>query len=111
MKTYKITYFMYPYKDIETYFTAKDEDEAIALAKSFRNDPFSVERVMYNTKENSEHYFGKIWLHGGNVCADVGTDELKVLAYVPELANGTDNKQGIVKRVLINNGWNPAEWL
>ena len=44
MKTYKITYFMYPHKDIETYFTAKDEDEAIAFAKKFRNDPFSVEK-------------------------------------------------------------------
>ena len=47
MKKYKITYHMWPEKDIEMVILARSEEEAIIFAKEYRNGSFSVEE--YNT--------------------------------------------------------------
>lgn len=64
----------------------------------------------YNTKQNCNHYKGKIWLNGsigtrGNICADIGKEELMVIAYVPMITE--ENIIGSIKAM----GWNPENWL
>ena len=46
---YKITYHMWPEKNIVMVIVAKSEEEAIIFAKEYRNDSFSIEE--YNDKE------------------------------------------------------------
>ena len=66
----------------------------------------------YNTKENSEHFAGKIWIHGGNICADMGREELKVIEYNPELAIGKNcDIEKKVKSEIISHGWRLDDWL
>ena len=45
LKNYRITYYMWPYKDIVFDFAAKSEEEAAIFAKQYRKDPFNIERV------------------------------------------------------------------
>ena len=49
MKAYKITYHMYPSKDITVEINAESEADAIAFAKQNRKDAFSVEEI--NTED------------------------------------------------------------
>lgn len=45
MTKFKITYFLYPAENIEIIISAKDEDDAIVFAKSYRKDSFSIESI------------------------------------------------------------------
>lgn len=65
-----------------------------------------------NTKKNNEHYKGKIWVTKGyknrkgcNICADMGKEELHVIAFVPEI---TDKA---VENAVKSIGWIPEHWL
>lgn len=65
---------------------------------------------IYNSKENCKHYKGKIWLNGdigtrGNICADTGREELKVISYVPEITE--ENILSTIEAM----GWRPEQWL
>ena len=42
---YRITYHMYPEKDISVEIIARSEEEAIIFAKEYRNDSFSVSEI------------------------------------------------------------------
>lgn len=58
-----------------------------------------------NTKENNEHYKGRVWITKGdrlgkNICVDIGRKELKVIAFVPEI---TDE---VVESAIRAYGWN-----
>ena len=65
----------------------------------------------YNTKENSEHFSGRVYLNGGNICVDIGLEELKVIAYDADLATGRGDTWEIVHRALESSGWNSYKWL
>lgn len=63
-----------------------------------------------NTKENNEHYKGRVWITKGdrpgkNICLDTGGKELKVIAFAPEI---TDD---VVENAITAMGWNPEEWM
>lgn len=45
MKEYKVTYIMYPDKDIEMTISARTEEDAIILAKAFRQDTFRIDEI------------------------------------------------------------------
>ena len=45
METYRITYFMYPEKDIEFNISAKSYEDAVIFAKNYRRDSFNVVKV------------------------------------------------------------------
>lgn len=45
MKEYKITYIMYPDKEIEMTISARTEEDAIILAKAFMQDTFRIEEI------------------------------------------------------------------
>lgn len=67
-------------------------------------------KIYRNTKENNEHYRGKIWVtpdnrKGKNICADIGKEELKVIAFVPEITEET------VKSAIIAMGWKIENYL
>ena len=65
-----------------------------------------------NTKENNEHYKGKVWITkgyrnkiGNNICLDTGKDKLMVIAFVPTI---TEEK---IINAIKAMGYNPEEWL
>ena len=45
MKTYKITYHMYPDPDIEITIQAETLEKAIIFAKDYRKDSYSIKEV------------------------------------------------------------------
>ena len=54
-----------------------------------------------NTKENCEHYNGKVWISKGgtgkNICLDTGREEFLVIAFVPEKDINEANVRDIIK--------------
>ena len=64
-----------------------------------------------NTKENNEHYRGKVWVtksrsqFGKNVCVDMGRDELKVIAYVTVIT------ETAIENAIEAMGWRKEDWL
>ena len=63
-----------------------------------------------NTKENNEHYKGRVYVTKGNrlgknICVDMGRDELRVIAFVPEIT------EKAVKDAIIAMGWRLEDWL
>jgi len=42
IKNYKIVYHLYPYDDVVIVIEANNEDDAIAYAKRYRKDSFSI---------------------------------------------------------------------
>ena len=66
--------------------------------------------MIYNTKENNEHYSGKVWVspgakRGKNICLDIGREELMVISFVPEI---TEER---VVNAIKAMGYNPADWM
>lgn len=64
-----------------------------------------------NTKENNEHYKGRIWVTkgyktrmGNNICADTAHG-LMVIAFVPQI---TDE---VVMDAITAMGWRLEDWL
>lgn len=45
MKSFRITYIMYPDENIEVICTAKTEEEAVIYAKNYRKDAFKIEEL------------------------------------------------------------------
>lgn len=67
-------------------------------------------KAYINTKENNEHYKGRVWVTKGdrlgkNICLDTGKEELKVIAFVPEIT------EKVVESAIIAMGWHPIDWL
>ena len=63
-----------------------------------------------NTKENNEHYSGKVWVtpgvkRGKNICLDIGREELMVIAFVPEI---TEER---VVNAIEAMGYDPKDWM
>ena len=63
-----------------------------------------------NTKENNIHYSGRVWITPGdrlgkNICLDTGREELKVIAFVPEV---NDEE---VEKAIRAMGYNPQDWM
>ena len=50
MKSYLITYQMYPEENVKVTVTTKTEEEAIIYAKNFRKETFTIEEVKGETK-------------------------------------------------------------
>lgn len=70
----------------------------------------STMKEYINTKENNEHYKGRVWITAGdrpgkNICVDTGKEELKVIAFAPEVT------EEVVKNAIIAMGWDPEEWI
>ena len=81
------------------------------FAEKYDLDMIEVKQA-FNTKENNEHYKGKIWVTKGyqtrkgcNICADVGKEELMVIAFVPEIT------EQVVESQIRSFGWRPEQWL
>jgi len=86
--------------------------EAEKYAEEGRDLTVTEIKKMYNTKENTEHYKGKIWVTKGyktrkgcNICADIGREELMVISFVPEV---TEEK---VVSAVEAMGWRLEDWL
>ena len=65
-----------------------------------------------NTKQNNEHYKGKIWVTkgyktrcGNNICAELASGKLMVIAFVPEI---TEEKVANAVRAM---GWRVEDWM
>ncbi len=63
-----------------------------------------------NTKQNNIHYKGKVYVTPGdrlgkNICLDTGREELKVIAYVPEVT------EAIVVSAIKAMGYDPDDYL
>lgn len=54
-----------------------------------------------NTKENCDHYNGKVWLSKGgtgkNICLDIGREEFLVIAFVPAKEINEKNVRDTIK--------------
>ena len=69
-----------------------------------------MDKGYVNTKANNVHYKGKVWITPGerlgkNICLDIGREELKVIAFAPEI---DDNA---VSRAISAMGYKPEEWM
>ena len=45
MKTFKVTYFMYPAENIEITIRAETEEKAMEFAKEYRSNSYTIEEV------------------------------------------------------------------
>lgn len=68
------------------------------------------DKEYFNTKDNNEHFRGKVWVTKGdrlgkNICVDIGKEELKVIAFVPVIT------EKVVEDAIIAMGWKIEDWL
>ena len=68
------------------------------------------DRGYINTKQNNVHYRGRVWVtpgdrKGKNICLDFGREELRFIAYVPEV---TDEE---VEKQIRAFGYDPKDWM
>lgn len=64
-----------------------------------------------NTKENCEHYKGKVWLSKGgtgkNICLDIGKEEFIVIAFVP----AEDINEKLVRDIITARGFRVENYM